>query len=210
MTRVLVADDHPMVRRGVAQILREAGGLDVVGDASGYADVVAVLHREAVDVLVLDHDLPGRNGLEILKIVRAQWPRVAVLIFSMHPEGEYGVRAIKAGAAGYVPKSAPPAMLVEAIRAIAEGRRYVTPDLAVALAERVADDSDRAPHERLSDREFQTLKLIASGRRLSEIAAALALSPKTVSVYRARVLEKMRLRTNAELTHYAIRNGLVD
>ncbi len=210
MTRVLLADDHPMVRRGLAQILREAGGLEIAGEAGDYAGVMKILRETQVDVLVLDHDLPGRNGLEILKIAKKDCPALAVLMFSMHPEGEYGVRALKAGAAGYLSKSAPPAMLVDAIRAAAEGRRYVTPELAMALAERVADDSDRPPHETLSDREFQTLKLIASGKRLSEIAAALSLSPKTVSVYRARLLEKMRLATNAELTHYAVKNGLVD
>lgn len=209
MTRVLLADDHPMVRRGLAQLLRESG-LDVAGEAADYAGIVKVLREREVDVLVLDHDLPGRNGLEILKIVRREHPRVAVLMFSMHAEAEYGVRALKAGAAGYLPKSASPGSLVDAIRAAAEGRRYVTPELALALAERVADDAEGLPHERLSDREFQTLRLIASGKRLSEIAEAMSLSPKTVSVYRARLLEKMRLRNNGELTHYAVRHGLVD
>jgi two-component system invasion response regulator UvrY len=209
MTRVLVADDHPMVRRGLVQILREAGGLEVAGEAGDYAGVMRALRETEADVLVLDHDLPGRSGLEILRVARREFPRVAVLLFSMHPESLYGVRAIRAGAAGYVPKSASPATLVEAIRAAAEGRRFVTPELALALAERVADDGDRLPHELLSDRELQTLKLIASGQRLSEIAAALSLSPKTVSVYRSRLLEKMRMRTNAELTHYAVKNGLV-
>lgn len=209
MTRVLIADDHPMVRRGLAQMLREAG-LEVAGEAGDYAGVMKVLREGEVDVLVLDHDMPGRNGLEVLKIVKKEWPRLAVLMFSMHGEGEYGVRALKAGASAYVSKSAPPDTLIEAIRAAADGRRFVTPELAVALAERVADDTERPLHELLSDREFQTMKLIASGRRLSEIAEAMALSPKTVSVYRARVLEKMRMRTNAELTHYCVKNALVD
>jgi DNA-binding NarL/FixJ family response regulator len=210
MTRVILVDDHPMVRRGLAQILREAGGMEVVAEAGDYAGVMKVLRETEADVMVLDLDLPGRGGLEILKIAKKDWPRLGVILFSMHPEGEYGVRAIRAGAAAYLSKSAPPGTLVEAIRAAAEGRRYVSPALALALAERVADDTDRPPHETLSDREFQTLKMIASGKQLSEIAAALSLSPKTVSVYRARLLEKMRLRTNAELTHYALRNGLVD
>jgi DNA-binding NarL/FixJ family response regulator len=210
MTRVILVDDHPMVRRGLAQILHEAGGIEVVAEAGDYAGVMKILRETEADVMVLDLDLPGRGGLEILKIAKKDWPRLGVILFSMHPEGEYGVRAIRAGAAAYLSKSAPPATLVEAIRAAAEGRRYVSPALALALAERVADDTDRPPHETLSDREFQTLKMIASGKQLSEIAAALSLSPKTVSVYRARLLEKMRLRTNAELTHYALRNGLVD
>jgi DNA-binding NarL/FixJ family response regulator len=128
----------------------------------------------------------------------------------MHPESQYGVRAVRSGAAGYAPKSTPPAQLVEAIRAVATGRKYITPELALALAEQAGDVTDLPLHETLSDREFQTLRLIASGKRLSEIAEALALSPKTVSVYRARVLEKMHMKSNAELTHYALKLGLVD
>jgi DNA-binding NarL/FixJ family response regulator len=208
-TRVMLADDHPMVRRGIAQLLREAG-YDVVAEAQDYASVVKALRDTQVDVLVLDVDLPGKNGIEILKIVRKEWPRLPVLLFSMHPESEYGVRALKAGAAGYVSKSAPPESLVQAIRHVSEGRKYVNAELAMALAESVNTDSDRPPHELLSDREFETLKLIASGKRLADIAEMMQLSPKTVSVYRARLLAKMRMANNAELTHYALKHQLVD
>jgi two-component system invasion response regulator UvrY len=206
----MLGDDHPMVRRGVAQLLRESGGIDVVAEGGDYVSIMKALRETEVDVLVLDVDLPGKNGIEILKLARREFPRLAVLLYSMHAENEYGVRALKSGAAGYVSKAAPPDELLEAIRVVAEGRKYVNADLAQALAERVSDDSDRPLHELLSDREFQTLKLIASGKRLADIAAELALSPKTVSVYRARILEKMRLHNNAELTHYALKNGLVD
>jgi two-component system invasion response regulator UvrY len=210
VTRVMLGDDHPMVRRGIAQLLRESGGIDVVAEGGDYPAIMKGLREQQVDVLVLDVDLPGKNGLEILKLARKEFPRLAVLIYSMHPENEYGVRALKSGAAGYVSKSAPPTALLDAIRTVAEGKRYVNAELAQALAERVSDDIDRPPHELLSDREFQTLKLIASGKRLADIAEELALSPKTVSVYRARLLEKMHLSNNAELTHYAMKHRLVD
>jgi two-component system invasion response regulator UvrY len=211
MKRVLLADDHPLVRGGVAQLLRETcEDFEVAGEAQDYIEVMKALRTMEVDVLVLDVDLPGKSGIEILKLAKKEFPRLAVLLYSMHPESEYGVRALKAGASGYVSKSATPEELVAAIRAVSEGKKHINAALAQALAERVSDDSDRPPHELLSDREFQTLRLIASGKRLSEIADALALSPKTVSVYRARVLEKMRMANNAELTHYALKNGLVD
>jgi DNA-binding NarL/FixJ family response regulator len=210
MIRVLIADDHPMVRRGLAQLLADAGDFAAAAEAADYPEAMRALRAAACDVLVLDIDLPGKNGLEILKLVKKEFPHLHVLMFSMHPESQYGVRAVRSGAAGYAPKSTAPAQLVEAIRSVAAGRKYITPELAVALAEHAGEDSERPLHETLSDREFETLKLIASGKRLTEIAGALALSPKTVSVYRARVLEKMRMKSNAELTHYALKLGLVD
>lgn len=210
MIRVLLADDHPMVRRGVAQLLGESGDVRVVGEAEDYPTTMRALRASEADVLVLDVDLPGKSGLEILKLARKEFPKLAVVLYSMHPEGDYGVRAIRAGASGYVSKAAPPGKLLEAIRTAADGRKYVTPELAQALAETVADPEDRPLHETLSDREFQTLRLIASGHRLADIAGVMALSPKTVSVYRARLLEKMHMKNNAELTHYALKNGLVE
>lgn len=208
--RVLVTDDHPMVRAGIAQLLRSSGGFDVA-EAGDYAEAMRALRADEFHVMVLDMDLPGRNGLETARLAKGEFPRLAILMYTMHPEAIYGVRALRAGASGYLPKSAPADKLVEAIRSVAAGRRYVTPELAQALAETVGGDvGDRPPHELLSDREFQTLKLIASGKRLADIAAALSLSPKTVSVYRARLLEKMRMGNNAELTHYALKHKLVD
>ena len=181
-------------------------------EASDYTGLRNELKKHGEpDVLVMDVGLPGKNGIDILKALRDEHPKLKVLIVSMYPEDQYAVRAFRAGAFGYLNKASAPEKLLEALAQVVSGRKYVTPEIAQALVENLnAPDADSAPHEKLSDREFQTLKLIASGKRLSEIAEALALSPKTVSVYRARILEKMAMGSNAELTHYAIKNGLVE
>jgi DNA-binding NarL/FixJ family response regulator len=162
------------------------------------------------DVLILDLQMPGKHGLEILKSLRQEAPRLAVLVLSNYPEDQYAVRALKAGARGYISKTGAPERIVEAIRSLAAGRKYISPEAAEALAATVSGERPEAPHTTLSDREFQILKLIAGGRKLAEIAAELSLSPKTVSVYRARLLEKMGLASNAALTHYALKNALLD
>jgi two-component system, NarL family, invasion response regulator UvrY len=154
--------------------------------------------------------MPDRNGLDTLKQLKKEKPKLAVLMLSMHPEETYALRAIKAGASGYLNKASAPALLVTAIRQVASGRRYISPAVAEELAGTIADGSDRAPHETLSDREYETMRLIASGKTLSEIALEMSLSAKTVSVYRARLLQKMKLKNNSELTHYAMKNQLVD
>jgi DNA-binding NarL/FixJ family response regulator len=210
MTRVVVADDHAVVRRGLVQILSDAEGITVVGEASNAAEVLGTLRQTPCDVLLLDISMPGKNGIEALKVIRQEFPRVRTLIVSMYSEDQFAVRALKSGASGYLTKQAPPERVVEAVQRVASGRRYVTPELAELLASTVGHEGDVAPHQLLSDREFEVLRLIASGKQLSEIAELLALSPKTVSVYRARLLEKMKLTSNAALTHYAIRNGLVE
>jgi two-component system, NarL family, invasion response regulator UvrY len=211
MIRVVLADDHAVVRRGVRQILGEADDIEVVAEARDYAELSALLRDRACDVLVLDISMPGKNGIEALKALRERLPRLAVLVLSMFPEDQYALRALKAGAAGYVSKEAAPEKLVEAIRLAARGKKYITPEVAQALASQLdAGTRPETLHEALSDREYETLRLIASGKKLSEIAAAMSLSPKTVSVYRARLLEKMQMRTNADLTHYAVKHGLVD
>ncbi len=210
MTRVVVADDHAVVRRGLVQILSDAEGITVVGEASNAAEVLGTLRQTPCDVLLLDISMPGKNGIEALKVIRQEFPRVRTLIVSMYSEDQFAVRALKSGASGYLTKQAPPERVVEAVQRVAAGRRYVTPELAELLASTVGHEGDVAPHQLLSDREFEVLRLIASGKQLSEIAELLALSPKTVSVYRARLLEKMKLTSNAALTHYAIRNGLVE
>lgn len=211
MIRVIIADDHPLVRKGIAQLVREAGDMEVAYECEGYACVARALREHQADVLLLDVDMPGKSGLEVLKLVRSQHPGLQVLMFSMHPENQYALRALKGGAAGYLTKSVAPQTLLEGIRSAARGARYITPALALALAEHVAEGSaeDRPRHEALSDREFQTLRLIASGRKLGEIAAALSLSPKTVSVYRARLLDKLGARSTAELTRYAVEHKLL-
>jgi DNA-binding NarL/FixJ family response regulator len=211
MIRVVLADDHAIVRRGVRQILGEADDIEVVAEARDYGELSGLLRDQACDVLVLDISMPGKNGIEALKALRERLPRLAVLVLSMFPEDQYALRALKAGAAGYVSKEAAPEKLVEAIRLAARGKKYITPEVAQALASQLdAGARPENPHEALSDREYETLRLIASGKKLSEIAEAMSLSPKTVSVYRARLLEKMKMRTNADLTHYAVKHGLID
>ena len=210
MTRLLIADDHPVVRRGLADILAREADLEIIGEASDYPEIRRVLRESACDILLLDIQLPGKNGIEIVKLLKDEVPRLAVLIVSAYPEDQYAVRALRAGAAGYLNKNSAPEQLLEAVRTVQAGRKYITPEVANALADNVSGEQLENPHEDLSDREFQVLRLIGSGKRLADIALALSLSPKTVSVYRARILEKMKLANNAELTHYALKNRLVE
>ncbi|MGE5162033.1 MAG: response regulator [Betaproteobacteria bacterium] len=210
--RLIVVDDHAIVRRGIVQVLSEHPDVQVVAEAHDYASLRAELKKHGEpDVLVMDVGLPGKNGIDILKALREDHPRLKVLVVSMYPEDQYAVRAFRAGAFGYLNKASAPEKLLDALSQVIAGRKYVTPEIAHALIENLSAPEDAgSPHEKLSDREFQTLKMIASGQRLADIADALALSPKTVSVYRARILEKMGMSNNAELTHYAIKHGLVD
>ncbi|WP_277186711.1 response regulator transcription factor RqpR [Caballeronia sp. BR00000012568055] len=208
--KVLLADDHAIVRRGVAQLLVEVGAASSVIEAETGRDALSLATRDAFDVAMLDISLPDINGLDVLKRVKRDVPRLPVLMFSMYREDQYAVRALKAGASGYLPKTADPALMIGAIRQVAAGRKYVSPEMAEALATYVSLDTERMPHEKLSDREFQTLCMLASGKRLTDIANALSLSVKTVSVYRARLLDKMKLANNAELTFYVMSNRLVD
>jgi DNA-binding NarL/FixJ family response regulator len=207
----IVVDDHAIVRRGIVQILAEHPEIRIVGEASDYGSLRTLLRAQPeVELLVMDVGLPGKDGIDILKALKDEQPKLRVLMVSMYPEDQYAVRAFRAGAAGYLNKASAPEKLLEAVGQVIAGRKYVTPEIAQALIENLNAPEGGAPHEKLSDREFQTLKLIASGKRLSDIAEALALSPKTVSVYRARILEKMGMANNAELTHYAIKHGLVE
>lgn len=210
MLKVLLADDHAIVRRGVAQLLVERGVAAEVSEAETGMQALALVARRPFDVAMLDISLPDVNGIDLLKRIKRDAPRLPVLMFSMYREDQYAVRALKAGAAGYLSKTADPALMLGAIRQVAEGRKYVSPEMAEALATYVSLDTERLPHEKLSDREFQTLCMLASGKRLTDIASALSLSVKTVSVYRARLLEKMKLANNAELTFYVMSNRLVD
>jgi DNA-binding NarL/FixJ family response regulator len=210
MIRVLIADDHSILRRGLAQIIAETGDMQVCGEAENGAQAVRVAREQPVDVVLLDITMPDRNGLDTLKQLKKEKPKLAVLMLSMHPEEIYALRAIKAGASGYLNKASAPALLITAIRQVASGRRYISPAVAEALAGTIADGSERAPHATLSDREYETMRLIASGKTLTQIAAEMSLSIKTVSVYRARLLQKMQLKNNSELTHYAVKNQLVD
>jgi DNA-binding NarL/FixJ family response regulator len=210
MIKVLIADDHAIVRKGLVQIASESREIEMRGEASEYSSLMKLMKDEPCDVLLLDIQMPGKNGIDVLKVVHEQYPKAQVLILSMYPEDQYAIRALKAGAAGYLTKDSAPERLVEAILSVSKGKKYITPKVAEMLATHLVTDTEGAPHESLSDREFQTMRLIASGKQLSQIAEELALSPKTVSVYRARVLEKMQLKNNAEITHYAIKHGLVE
>jgi DNA-binding NarL/FixJ family response regulator len=210
MIDVILCDDHALIRRGIRDTLSDATDIRVVGEASDYGELRALMRQKRCDVLVLDINLPGRSGLDALHALKDEGTEVRVLIVSMYPEDQYALRALRAGASGYVNKGGDPQLIVQAVRTVAQGRKYVTPEIAQMLVESLTAPSIEHPHERLSDRELQTLLKIASGKRLADIAQELMLSPKTVSVYRARVLEKLSLSNNAELTVYAIKNGLVD
>jgi DNA-binding NarL/FixJ family response regulator len=209
MIHVILCDDHALIRRGIRDTLSDATDIRVVGEAGEYGELRSLMRAQRCDVLVLDINMPGRSGLDVLHVLKDEGAQVRVLIVSMYPEDQYAIRALRAGASGYVHKGGDPQELVQAVRTVAQGGKYVTPEIAQMLVESLTAPPTENPHERLSDRELQTLQLIASGKRLSDIADELLLSPKTVSVYRARVLEKLGLANNAELTVYAIRNGLV-
>jgi two-component system invasion response regulator UvrY len=210
MIKVAIVDDHSIVRSGLKKILREEPDMDVTVEANGHSQLFKSLRLEQPDVLLLDISIPGKNGLEILKEVKQTYPAVKTLMLSMHPEDRFSVRAIKAGACGYVTKESAVEELVQAIRQIYSGGKYITQSVAEKLADSFDSDLEKPPHSRLSDREFQVLRMIASGKKTIEIAAELSLSPATVATYRARVLEKMQLKSNVELTNYAIRQNLIE
>jgi DNA-binding NarL/FixJ family response regulator len=209
MIDVLIADDHPVVLQGLRQIVAETSDIVIKGEATTGDEVVDQVRSGQWDVVVLDLTMPGTHGMELLKRLKAEHPKLRVLVLSMHPEDDYAVRLLRAGASGYLNKRSAGDRLVEAIRKVAQGGKYVSQTLAEKIAFELDVDSDKPPHEKLSDREFQVFSFIASGRTVTEIAEELSLSVKTVSTYRSRVLEKMNMRRNAELTRYALENGLV-
>lgn len=209
MIRVVLCDDHGMVRRGIRETLADAVDIQVTAEAGSYTEVREVLRSVPCDVLLLDLNLPGRGGLDVLASLRETDSPIRVLIVSMFAEDQYAIRCLRAGAHGYLNKAGDPADLITAVRTVALGRKYLTAEVSEMLVENLASPKTEALHSTLSERELQTLLKIASGKRLSDIAEDLMLSPKTVSVYRARLLEKLKLTNNAELTVYAIRNELV-
>ncbi|OJU91884.1 MAG: DNA-binding response regulator [Burkholderiales bacterium 66-5] len=209
MIRAILCDDHAILRRGIRDTLAEAPDIEVTGEAGSYTELKELLRHATCDVLLLDLNLPGRSGMEVLASLHESHPQIKVLIVSMYPEDQYALRALKAGAHGYANKASDPLLLIQAVRTVVQGRKYLTPEVAQLLADSLSQPERELPHEQLSEREMQTLVKIASGKRLSDIAQELVLSPKTVSVYRARVLDKLHLSNNAELTVYAIRNKLV-
>jgi DNA-binding NarL/FixJ family response regulator len=210
LIKVLVADDHAIVRRGLHQILSETPDIMVGGEASTAQEVVRLLTDQRWSAAVLDLSLPGSSGLDLISRIRREHPQVPVLVLTVHPEEQYAVRCIKAGAAGFLTKESAPDKLIDAVRKVASGGRWVSPELAETLASVLAGESKGEPHERLSDREFEIFRLLASGKAVSQIAQELTLSVKTVSTHRTRILRKMEMANNAELTHYAVRNHLVE
>lgn len=210
MIHVLIADDHAIVRKGLIQILRDApDGFDVDEAESGH-EVLEKIGSRRYHVVVLDITMPGRSGLDVLFQIRARYPDLPVLILSMHPEDQYAVRVLKAGASGYLMKESAPDELIRAVRKVADGGKYITASVAERLVNSLEKGGERKPHEKLSDREFEVLLMLAQGRPVKEIAKKLFISAKTVHTYRSRVLEKMEMKTTAELIHYAIQNRLVE
>lgn len=208
--KVAISDDHAIVREGLKQICANTKDIVVVGSAENGVETIRLCRLGNCDVLLLDIALPDRNGIDVLKQIKREMPKLPVLILSIHREDQYAIRALKAGAAGFLSKQAASTELVNAIRQAASGRKYISASLAQELANHVGFDHETPLHEALSDREYQTMVMIASGKTVSDIAAELMLSVKTISMYRSRILAKTKLRHNAELTHYALKNNLVE
>ncbi len=208
--KILIADDHPLIREGFKKILDREVGLTVAGEATNANEVFTFLRKHPCDLVVLDITMPGRSGLDILEDIHRQHPEVKILILSIHPESRFAIRALKAGAHGYLTKDSAPEELVTAIRKIQQGDKYISPQLAQHIAHRLGPEQAVLPHERLSNREMEVFLNIAAGKTIQEIANALNVSPSTVNTYRNRILEKMGLKSNADIIHYAMRNHLVD
>ena len=209
MLRVLIADDHAITREGLKRILTDYPEAVHVGDAANAAQTLSMVRKNDWDLVLLDISLPDKSGLEVLKSIKKDRPALPVLVLSMYPVDQYALRVLKAGGSGYLTKESAPEQLLAAVRKVSEGGRFITPELAEHMARELAEGTPTLPHESLSDREFEVLRLIASGRTPTEIAGHLSLSVKTISTYRTRLLHKMGMRHNAELTHYAISNRLV-
>jgi two-component system invasion response regulator UvrY len=210
MIKVLIADDHSLIREGFKKIISREVDLEIVGEAQNAGEVLEILAKKECDVVVLDISMPEKSGLDLLRELKQCYGRIAVLILSMHPEDRFAVRALKSGASGYITKERAPEELVNAIRKIHRGGKYITNSLAETLATHFAPDSENLPHENLSDREFQVFLSLAQGKSVADISAELSLSHSTINTYRARIFDKMNMKNNSEIIHYAIRNKLID
>jgi two-component system, NarL family, invasion response regulator UvrY len=208
MTRILVADDHSVVRKGIIQVVSDFPGFEVTGEAANGEEALELARSHEFDIVMLDIAMPGRGGLDVLRDLKAENPALKVIVLSVYPEEQYAIRSLRNGASAYLTKGSPPEELMLAIKTVAAGKKYITSSVAEKLATYVEDSSGRFPHETLSDREMQVLLLIGSGRQVSDIAAELSLSIKTVSTYRSRILLKMGMETNAQLIRYAIQHNL--
>ncbi len=209
MIKVLIVEDHPIVRQGLRKILEEQPDMKVAREARNWQQAIDFARKVDCDLVLLDLDLPGKSGLEILKMLKDSRPKLPVLMLSVHPEEQFALRVLKAGASGYLTKASSPENLVRAVRRASQGKQYITRTLSEILASELRTQFEDHPHEKLSDREFQVARLIGSGKTVSEIAEELRLSVKTISTYRARIMEKMEMKSNAELMRYAILNKLV-
>ncbi|MCX6151325.1 MAG: response regulator transcription factor [Ignavibacteriales bacterium] len=210
MIKILIADDHSIVRQGLKQIVAEENDIVVQGEAGSAEELFPILEKQEFDLIILDINMPGKSGIEILKDISIRFPQIPVLILSMYGEEQYGIRAIKAGAAGYLKKVSAPEELVKAIKKIVGGGKYISPTLAEKLADRLGDKTNKSPHEILSNREYEIMCKIASGKSIEEIAEELSISVPTVYTYRNRIFEKMNLKSNVELTQYVLQNKLID
>ena len=210
MIKIIIADDHAVVRKGLKQIFDETLDLAVTGEANSGYELLDKIRTNDYDVVILDISMPGKDGLDTLKELKTIKPDLSVLIFTIYPEEQYAVRVLKAGASGYINKESEPEVLIEAIRKVAQGRKYISPYLAELLASNLESGGEAPVHEQLSDREYQVMCMIASGKTPTDIAKELSLSINTISTYRIRILEKMGLKNNAEITHYALKNRLVE
>ena len=207
---ILIVDDHAVVREGLKFILAEADDLNVIAEAGNAPDAMALLRKRPCDLVLLDLSLPGKTGVELLKMIRDELPKVRVLVLSTYPEDQYAVRVLKQGASGYLTKESAPELLVQVIRKVVGGGKYVSPAMAEKLLDEIGTDSQHAPHELLSDKEFEVFKLIATGRSLTDIAEGMHVSIKTISTHRTRILEKTGFTANADFTRYALQHGLID
>lgn len=210
MIKIIIADDHPLFREGMKKIINDQKDLKIVGETENSAGILDLIAMTATDVLLLDISLPGRSGIDITKDVKSFYPKLPVLILSMHPEERFAVRALKAGASAYLNKECEPEIVLEAIRTLHDGRKYITPKVAEQLAHDIDTSASKLTHELLSDREFEVMQLIATGKSVREIAEQLSLSINTINTYRMRIFEKMNLKSNIDLVHYSIQHGLID
>ena len=210
MIKLIIADDHPIVREGLKQIIADSQHFTVSDEAGDGPELLDKVRKEDFDVIILDLKMPGMDGLDVLKQLKVEKPRIPVIILTVHPEAQYALRILRAGASGYLTKESVSTELITAIRKVHRGGKYISPSLAEKIAFALDTDSEKMLHETLSDREYQVMYMIASGKTVTEIAEEISLSVKTISTYRARILEKMNMKTNAELTRYAFQNSLID
>ncbi|HPS58352.1 MAG TPA: response regulator transcription factor [Spirochaetota bacterium] len=210
MIKIVIADDHDIVRAGLKQIISDEEDMEVAGESNSGEKLIELIKKNDYDIVLLDLKMSGMNGIEVMKHIKAIKPTIPVIVLSMHAEDQYAVRTIKAGASGYITKETAGDTLISAVRRVVSGGKYISPTLAETLADSVAGGGSDLPHEKLTDREFQVLCMIASGKTVSEIGSKLFLSVKTISTYRQRILEKMNMKNNSEITHYVIKNNILD